>query len=496
MKTIFDGKQAEIYERASELLKDTPAAPQLAKLFIAVNLIDTLTVKPADLLVGTGFNVESGLPDDSIEQKRLNSIIEENDIRQLTHELVIGAGIRGDAWVKTYYANRDDMSEAIALGLSVDQTIISPEPVIEAVDASQVFPEFSRGSKKRLKAVNIAWIECVKTNSSVISAVLSGSKEQETAFLNVERHLPGYIVYERYKLESKGVDSTYGVPIPVFTIEEKVATGRENDVVETGIAKILVQHIPYKSVDTEFYGIGNIEKLESVLAAINDRLVAIDFILMKHSDPTAYGPDLEEGDAVRWGGKYIPVRKDEQTPGYAVWDGKLEGAFKELDYLLSIVFQMAETPQWLFGTNITQDRGGTGTSHSDGRAVYLRMMPIISKVERIRVHIDKALRTALWLAQELEVFANEGVEGFDTYTPVYPVIKWQNPLPKDAKEEAEIANIRTGGKPTLDVHSAVKRLDNVDDIQAKEIIARIDGDEVRTSGTVDASIFNATDGVT
>jgi len=47
-KTIFGGRHAEIYDRASALLKDTPQAPQLAKLFIAVNLMDVLLTKPAD----------------------------------------------------------------------------------------------------------------------------------------------------------------------------------------------------------------------------------------------------------------------------------------------------------------------------------------------------------------------------------------------------------------------------------------------------------------
>ncbi len=113
------------------------------------------------------------------------------------------------------------------------------------------------------------------------------------------------------------------------------------------------------------------EKIETVFAAINDRLVQIDYILWKHSDPTAYGPDLESTNgAVQFGGKYIPVNKDDPTPGYMVWQAQLDAAFKQLDMLLSIVFQMSETPQWLFGTTMSGDNsGGTGTSHTDGAAI-------------------------------------------------------------------------------------------------------------------------------
>lgn len=485
MKKIFDGKIAEVYDRASALLKNSPHAPQLEKLYIAVNLMEVLLTKPADMLVGDGILFESGLDDESAEQQALNRIVEENDLQTLIHELVISAGIRGDAWVKTYYANRDDASAVIAEGLEVPPGLLDPEPVIEAIPADMVFPELAKGSFKRFKAVNICSIEHVKQPTFF-------DKEKEITYLNVERHLPGYIIYERYRLSDKGVDNTFDYPIPLYNIEERVATGREDsDVVYTGVPNILVEHIPYKSVDDDWQGIGGIEKLESVLAAINDRLVQIDYILWKHSDPTAYGPDIDgDGESVRFGGKYIPVGKEDATPGYMVWNSQLEGAFKELDYLLSIVFQMSETPQWLFGTTITQDKGGTGTSHSDGRAIQMRLMPILSKVARIKLHVDKAIRNIIYLAQRLEVYANEGVEGFKRYEPQYPKIVWYDPLPKDSKEEAEIMNIRTGGKATIDVQSAVKRLDRLDDIQAREIIKRIGEDEQAVSGFVDGSIFN------
>jgi len=80
-RKIFDGKQYEVFERASEILKDTPHAPQLEKLYVAVNLMDVLLTKPADLMVGDPPSIESGKPDDTVEQQRLNSIVEENVLR-------------------------------------------------------------------------------------------------------------------------------------------------------------------------------------------------------------------------------------------------------------------------------------------------------------------------------------------------------------------------------------------------------------------------------
>ena len=398
-KAIFDGKQAEMFERATEILKDTPHAEQLAKLYIAVNLPDILLTKPADLMVGEPPQYETGKADRTTEQKRVNGIVEENDLNSLIHELTVSGGYNGDSWLKTRYNYRQDFSELPA-GYSRPDSV-KMEPIIESVNPAYVFPELSRGSAKRFKAINIAWVE------------FEDDGKDERAFLNVERHVPGFIMYDRFLLgASEGrVNSEFGADITFYSIDKQVETGRESDVVATGLTHIPLHHIPRKSISETWEGISDIEKMESILIAINDRMVAIDYILMKHADPIMYGPPLDDKEVRVGGGRYIEVTKEEQQPGYMTWSAQLEASFKELDILLGFVFQMSETPQWLFGTTAVADKGGTGTSHTDGAAIKARFMPILSKVKRIRVHVDKAVRDALWTAQLLENFANEEVSG-------------------------------------------------------------------------------------
>jgi hypothetical protein len=478
LKKLFQGKHAEVYERASKLLKDTPHAEQLQQLYIAVNIADVIVTKVADLLVGEVPSFESGLPDDTDQQKAVNRYVEENDLVKLVHESAIGNGYRGDAWIKTRYGYRQDFSEVERLTGAKPEGI-EMEPIIEHISAENVFPEISRGNVKAFKAVNIATIEYVV------------SQREEVPFLNVERHIPGYIIYERYRLVEfeGGIDSRFGYPLQVYKIGDRVTTGREEDIVETGVPHLLVHHIPYKSVDDDWEGIGGLEKVESLLAAINDRLVQIDYVLWKNSDPTAYGPDLDGDGQVRLGGAYIPVTKDDVAPGYMDFSGQLTSAFKELEVLLALVYQMSETPQWLFGTVLGENSGGTGTSHTDSASIKARFMPILSKVKRIRTHYDKAIRDALWTCQLLDL-----AHGDYEFEAVYPTIAWQDGIPRNAKEEAEIMQIRTGGKPTIDVQSAIKRQDGVDDEKAAEVISRIETDEKNANGFVDASIFNAETG--
>lgn len=393
----------------------------------------------------------------------------------MIHESALSNGYRGDAWIKTRYGYRQDYSALaeLGVGLPADATL---EPIIEHVTADSVFPETSIGNVKKFKAVDIASVEWVV------------SAKKDTPYLNVERHLPGYIVYERYRLSTYegGVDTKYGYPVQLFTIVEQVATGRESDVEVTEIPTLLVHHIPYKSTDDAWQGRGTIEEIETLLMAINDRLAQIDYVLWKHTDPATYGPKLGEGSAVRTSGTYIEVTKDDATPGYMTWNSELNGAFKELETLIAMVFQVAETPQWLFGTVLGSDNaGGTGTSHTDGAAIKARFLPILSKVNRIKTHYDRAIRDALYICQLLDI-AHGGVE----FEAVYPTITWRDGLPENKKEQAEIMAIRTGNKPTLDVQTAIKRSDGLDDMQAQEIIERISGDTEREVGTVDSTIFN------
>ncbi|MGA4501506.1 phage portal protein [Bacillus bombysepticus] len=474
-RRLYEGKFKDLPQRAQLLLKDTPHAGRLKSLYLAVNLLDIIVHKPADLMFNEDPTFESGKDAKSIEQIRLTSIVEENDFNALGQEIVVGAGIRGDSFIKTYFSYRQDFSELPFVPEGVEM-----EAIIESQDPSTVFPELARGSKKKFKAINIAQVEWV---------IHPDGKEEP--YLNVERHIAGYIQYRRFRLSAATrISNDYGIAQTQYDILGEVATEAPYPLVETGVPALLVKHVPHKSTDAHWEGISTTEKIESLVYAINDRLTQIDYILMKHSDPTAYGADLQNVE-LSWGGRYIPVRRDEVAPAYMTWDGKLSDAMKELETLINLVFQVSETPQWLFGTTIG-NAGGTGTSHTDGAAIKARFMPILSKVKRIRTHLDRALRDSLYNAQILENFANEANPNFKKYTPVYPKIRWRDGIPANEKELAEVMQIRTGGRPTIDVRTAIKVQDSLDDAQAEEIMQRIEEDSEQDR-LATPSIFNESD---
>ena len=279
-----------------------------------------------------------------------------------------------------------------------------------------------------------------------------------------------------------------GVFIDIFSIGDEIEL--ENHIQATGVQDFLVKHVPYAKSGDRWEGISLTEQIDPMLATINDTLTQISYVLAKHADPTMYGPDLDEvGETTRVGGRYIEVEKEDVAPGYMTWNAHLDLNFKLIDKTLAMIFQQAETPQWVFGTTLTADGGGTGTSHTDSGAIKARFFPLLSKVNRIRAQVDRALRDSLYHAQLLEQQQYRQL-GVDKYEVDYPEIAWRDGLPRDEKYDAEVVSARTNGMPTMSQAEAIKYLDGKNDDKAEATIQAIKGDSDRLKGTVDASIFN------
>ena len=63
-------------------------------------------------------------------------------------------------------------------------------------------------------------------------------------------------------------------------------------------------------------------------------------------------------------------------------------------------------------------------------------------------------------------------------------VKYNIGLPRDEKEEAQIAQIRTGNKATQSVSTSIKRQDGLTEEQTEEEIVKIDADQKREEGTI------------
>lgn len=431
--------------------------------YIYANYPDLICKKAADLLFGETPVYGAG-EEGSPEQSAVDRIVRDNGLNVTNYEMSYGNAFRGDSFYKVKWAQN-------YRGLLPEE--LDPYRVmIEAQNPEYVFPEEIPGDKKRIARYHIG--------------VPVKVKEGETTRweLHVEVHSPGSIVTAKYNM------------VPSSTELEEVIKWQITGVIEepsesalTGVPIPLVIHVPNFALDDAWQGIDDISEHEAIFGEINNRLTQIAAILDKHADPIltvpsgvlTEGPDGRPELQAAYAKVFEVVGKDDVPPSYVTWDGQLDAAFKELDKLIDTLLTTAELPPVALG------KENAGTSGATGLAVKYRMGPLLSKIARKRQYFDKALTDALFVAQLLEhAQSREKLE----YTPTKPHIIFADGLPTDEREQAEIAQIRTGGKPTLAVSDAIKRLDGLTDEQTQQAIQRIEEDEARTLGTVDATIFN------
>jgi hypothetical protein len=202
------------------------------------------------------------------------------------------------------------------------------------------------------------------------------------------------------------------------------------------------------------------------------RVAQISRILDKHAAPSVSGPqtslekDQETGEWRLKLGNFFPRNtSDDPEPKYMTWDGKLDPSFKQAELLINQLYIISEMGAALLGDFSNTNSGQVPS----GTAMRRMMMSPLAKVNRIRMRFDPAIKQAISMASKLS--AGIKIEPSDI------TINWQDGLPADPKEQAEIESTRTGGKATSSQQSAIMRLDDADEDTAMDEYERILTDE-------------------
>jgi hypothetical protein len=222
-----------------------------------------------------------------------------------------------------------------------------------------------------------------------------------------------------------------------------------------------VFHVPNFRYGSRFWGISDYEGLESLFESLNNRVSQIDDVLDKHVAPKIVLPPgfVDRDGKIRFDRmETIELHAGDQPPSYITWDAHLTAAFMQFDKLLDLLFMLSETAPSAFGL----DKFGVAES---GRALRLRLLRTLAKINRKRLYYDTALKQALLTAQILDA-----THGSGSYEPAEPTIQWSDGLPEDMVEmvESEAQRLAAGN---TSVESSVRRLDGPDAVEAE--VARI-----------------------
>lgn len=419
-KALFKGKHNEVYKDWVRLLRDD----KKATLEIILNWHKRLSKLWGDLLLSEPPKITTGSSEK--EQEEIDNIIEVNNLLNTLYEVVVDMSRYGDGILNIYTDGKQGR-------------IGSSQPGIW-------FPVVDKNNIKNVLYHVMAW-----TYTEV-----SGSNKK--VYLNVQIHERGKITKKLFILDD-GIKITNQIG--------------SDEVVNTGVDDFLI--IPVSNVVTsdDVFGDDDYTDLDSIIQEMEIRIAQISRILDKHSDPNMYGDEnaLEEDEETgevkfRGGGKFFPVSENGKEPGYVVWDAQLEANWKELEFLLSQLYIISETSAACFG-DLKQGMAESGS------ALRRLMMAPLAKTQRTRMRVDPAAKKAIKLCSKLS--------GNTDLTKASISIFWQDGIPRDDREEADIMAIRTGatgGARTISVQTAIKRLDNKTDEEANAEMEKIAEDEM------------------
>lgn len=454
-KKVFKGLHNEVFKTGHLMPR------QKDLLYISVNLAGIICKKSADFLFGEELKVLAGKGEHTKEQEAFNRFIEENHMNIMLYENAISNAYAGDSFIKIRYGQE----YAGELPPELDE----PRVIIENINPEFVFPETVSWDKNRIKCFHIA--------------IPLYDEDLEKWYLSVESHYAGKIKYSKYFMTP--INYNMDNEPDRFTIDGVA----ENSFYEvnTGIPMPLVVHIPNLALADGWAGIDDLSEILPLLDEINNRITQIADILDKHSNPAMAVPSGllsadEDGNAqfrVAVDKVFEVMGKDDIIPEYITWNGQLNEAFSELDRLIDMVLMVAEIPAVALG------KGDSGTSGSSGLAIKWRMNSILAKINRKKQYYAKGIKQVFFIAQKLEE-----VLGIADYEVTVPILHFQDGLPKDEMEQANIMNIRTGGMKTLSQKSAVMMLNDFTEEQAEAEIQRIKEEEEASMEVASPSFFN------
>lgn len=455
-KKIFKGHHYEVFNKNNNFPRRTQDI-----LYVSVNLAGIICKKSADFLFGEELKVLAGNGDNTKEQEAFNRFMEENHMNILLYENAITNAYTGDTFIKVRYGQE----YAGELPPEFDEHRV----IIENVNPEYVFPETTAWDKNRIKCFHIA--------------IPLYDEDCHEWYLSVESHFAGKIRYSKYNI----------TPL-YYNMDNEPERFSINGAIEgsvyevaTGVPMPLVVHIPNLSISDGWAGIDDITEISPLLDEINNRLSQIADILDKHSNPAMAVPTGllsadEDGNAqfrVAVDKVFEVMGKDDVIPQYITWNGQLNEAFTELDKLVDLVLTIAEIPAVALG------KGDSGTSGSSGLAIKWRMNSILAKINRKKQYYTKGLKQVFYIAQKLEE-----VLDIADYKVTVPVLHFQDGLPKDEMEQANIMSVRTGGAVTLSQKSAIMMLNEFTEEQAEAEIERIKSEQEASVEAASPSFFN------
>lgn len=316
-----------------------------------------------------------------------------------------------------------------------------------------------------------------KITNHVIAHISKGDFDKR--FLNVQIHYKGYYVKRLYEMGddtklNRIVTDLYGRTL-ISKDGGSSVIGRllEEETIETGLNDFAIQVTNNITTSDSMTGHNDYDDINSIICSLMVRVGQIEKILDKHSSPSVNAPssaaekDPETGEwSLKMGNVFFRDSNDDPATEYITWDAQLEANFKQIEVLLNQLYVISEMGATLLGG---EDKGNSNTS---GRALKFKMISPLAKAKRITMQLDPVIKKVIKLISSL------GGNNINDLTNEKIEIKWQDGLPNDKLEEAEIIEKRKNSG-TISTKTILMEYDQMSEEKADEEISQMKDEDAQ-----------------
>lgn len=428
-RKLFENKHSEVYKEAFKRIERVISNFQdVVSYPVIINYQKLMSLKVADLLLGEAPTITAG-KEGSVEQLSVDNILTNTDLTNTAYEAAIDVSRYGDGLLYVY-----------------------PEEGKGQIDVTQPpiwFPIVSDMNLKKILYHILAWTYVV------------GEGDQKKTYLKVHIHEKGQYTEREYLIDGR-------------TINKQT---KDDVIFQTGLTDYSVIQVPNVLTSDRVHGMDDYTDIDSIISELLVRIGQISRVLDKHANPSVSGPSsaLElNPETKEWQlkmGNFF-ARDDKESPEtkYIVWDASMDANFKIIEQLINLLHAISE-----MGSSLLGDKGEGDGSAPSGTSLRFRLISPLAKVKRIAMRFEPALIKAIKLCSQLRG------EGIVDLTKVPISVTWNDGLPEDPKEEAEIINLRTANKPTMSVKRALITYDGLSEKDADNEIDAIDEDDSKVN---------------
>lgn len=427
-RQLFEDEHGRVYaEQLKRIERVIGNFSQVISFATILNYQKLMSLKIADLIFGEPPKFTAAKEN---QQKVIDSILSDTGLLDTAWLAAIDVSRYGDGLL--LLGNRNH------------------SPVVEATSPAYWFPVVDPGSIKQIKYHVFGWQFPVDPDG-------------EAWELRVQIHNPEEPQScEQHTYRLNGTAGAWSIGAEITSEQERM--------IETQLPVCPVFRVSNVVTSDRVYGIDDYQSIDSIVSELIVRVSQVSRVLDKHANPSMTGPEsaLEsDPNTGEWRfrvGDYYPRHSsDEPALEYVTWDASMDANFKQIDFLINQLYTISEMGSAIFG-----DLSNKTGEVPSGSALRRLMMSPLAKARRVANKFDGPLKA---LVSACASIRGENIPSEEIS------IKWNDGLPDDEVEMANIMAVRTNGKATISQHTAIQRLDGLGDKDAAAELDEIRADE-------------------